>query len=166
MEGLAKLARRSDGATAIEFALVAPILFLFLFGIIELSLFMFASSVVEGATSNAARLSKTGAERSTADSPAERAQMDIARLKELVLDRGAGVLKADNLTITTSPQGGSNSGTMGASGEIVIYNIAYEWDITTPFMGEFLGEDGVVTIVASTAVVNEPFDDDPDPSAF
>lgn len=159
MKRLATLARQDDGATALEFALVAPVLFLILFGIVEFSLVMFASSVIEGATGNAARLSKTGAERSTTGSPTERAQADSARLRQLILERGSGVLKDRNLNIATIPQGGSQGGSMGSSGEIVVYRVTYNWDISTPLIGNLIADDGVFVIGSTTVVVNEPFDD-------
>lgn len=161
MKRLAKLAHQNDGATIVEFALVAPVLFLILFGIIEFSLVMFASSVIEGATGNAARLSKTGAERSTAGTSEERAELDSARLRQLVLERGSGVLKDNNdLHITVIPQGGSKDGTMGSSGEIVVYRVTYNWNIFTPLIGNLISDDGIFVISSTTVVVNEPFSDD------
>lgn len=160
MKRLHTLPRNNEGATIIEFAIVAPVLFLLVFGIIEFSLLMFASSVVEGATSNAARLSKTGAERSTAGTPEERAQADSGRLRELILQRGSGVLKSENLNVVTLPQATSRSGTMGDSGEVVIYQITYNWPISTPLIGNLISQDGIYTISSTTVVVNEPFDED------
>lgn len=50
----------SRGATVIEFALVAPLLFLILFAVIEFGLIMFIYSVLEGATSISSRVGRTG----------------------------------------------------------------------------------------------------------
>lgn len=159
MQRLGKMVRNNEGATVIEFAIVAPVFFLIVFGIIEFSLIMFASSVIEGATANAARLSRTGAERSDADNVSERAQADTARLRELILERGGGFLKNENLNIATIPQSGQD-GTMGNSGEVVIYSVTYNWNIATPIISNLIADDGVYTIGATTVVVNEPFDDD------
>ena len=157
MKRLKNLARQNDGATIIEFAIVAPELLLLLFGIIEFALIMFASSVVEGATTHAARLSKTGALRSTAGTPAAQAQAEGARLRELILDRGAGVLKNDNLNIVTITQS-DPSGSMGGSNELVIYNITYNWEVTTPIIGKIIApDDGIFAITSTVAVVNEPY---------
>lgn len=156
---LKDLIKRKDGATAIEFAIVAPVLFLLLFGIIEFSLMMFASSIVEGATANVSRLAKTGAERSTAADPNARAAEDTARLRALVLDRGRGVLKSDNLQITTIPRS-SQSGTIGSAGEMVTYNVRYEWSIITPLLSSIMGdEDGIFSISSTSVVVNEPYEE-------
>lgn len=153
-----RLYRRKDGATALEFALVLPVLLWLLFGIIEFSLMMFVSSVIEGATVTIARQSKTGADRSMAANPQDRAAEDMARLREMVLERGRGIIRGDNLDVLPHPNT-SPSGTVGQAGEMVIYSVSYEWRIITPFMGMIMGdENGVFNISSITAVVNEPFD--------
>lgn len=155
-----RITGQQAGATAIEFAIVAPVLILLLFGIIEFSLMMFASSIIEGATANISRQSKTGADRSTAADPGEQAQEDTARLQQMILARGRGVLHSDKLTVVTRPDS-SVTGSVGRAGEMVIYNVRYDWNIITPFLSSMLGdEDGIFTISSTTAVVNEPFGDD------
>ena len=57
---LNQLLRRNDGATVIEYAMVLPVLLLFIMGILEYSIIMYANAIVEGSTTAAARLSKTG----------------------------------------------------------------------------------------------------------
>ncbi len=51
---------RSEGATALEYAIVLPVLLWLVMGILEYSMVMYASAVLEGATNFAARLGKTG----------------------------------------------------------------------------------------------------------
>src|SRR5882724_5197253 len=53
------LARR-DGTTAVEFAMLAPVFVMLIMGIIEFSMIMFTSAVMESATNTTARLGKTG----------------------------------------------------------------------------------------------------------
>ncbi len=57
---LTRLWRREEGISSLDFALVAPVLMLFMTGIIEVALAMFAQHVMEGATFSASRLGKTG----------------------------------------------------------------------------------------------------------
>lgn len=155
---LKMIMRHNEGATAIEFALIAPVLFLLIFGIIEFSLIMFTSSVIEGATATISRQSKTGADRSTAATSAARAAEDSARLRQMVLDRGRGVIRSQYLDVATRPRN-SQSGTVGEASEMVIYTVSYDWQILTPFLAPIMGrEDGVFPISSTTAVVNEPFD--------
>src|SRR5690606_34982642 len=60
MKSLRHLWGREDGVTAIEFAVVAPVLLLLMFGIVEFSLIMLVNSVMESATMMTSRLGKTG----------------------------------------------------------------------------------------------------------
>ena len=52
--------RGERGATALEFAMIAPFYFLLLIGIIETSMVMFAQHVLENASATASRTGKTG----------------------------------------------------------------------------------------------------------
>ena len=155
-----KLLRQDSGATALEFAIVAPVLFLLLFGIIEFSLMMFASSVIEGATAHISRMSKTGAERSTAEDSTTRAAEDAARLRQMILERGGGVIRDANLVVLTQPKE-SQGNTVGEAGEKVVYTVSYDWHVMTPFLGTILGdEEGIFPISSMTVVVNEPFEEE------
>ena len=52
-----RILRNSEGATAIEFAIVAPVLFLIIFGTLEFAIIMHISSVVEHAVHEGAHVS-------------------------------------------------------------------------------------------------------------
>jgi len=60
MQPFKRVLRQQDGNVIIEFAIIAPVLLLIVFGIVELSLIMYTQSVMEGATTISARLGKTG----------------------------------------------------------------------------------------------------------
>src|SRR5690349_18814831 len=57
---LRRFRRNRSGATALEFAIVAPIFFVLLFAIIETALMFFASQVLETITQESARMILTG----------------------------------------------------------------------------------------------------------
>lgn len=157
MVRLQQLVRNKEGATALEFAFVAPILFLFLLGILEFSLIMFTSSVVEGGTAHAARLAKTGDGRSTAKNPNTRKQQDMARIKRIILDRGGIVLDPEKLNVAILSSGGD----IGKAGEVVTYSATYEWKVRTPMLAGLLTkkeDDSVYPISSIAVVVNEPFE--------
>jgi len=152
------LRKDREGATAIEFALIAPMLFLLIFGTIEYGLIMFTSAVVEGGTANAARMAKTGAGRSTASNPATRAAQDKKRIEDLIMARGGSFLNRNKLSVIVTPQS-SPANTTGAAGEMVTYTATYTWDILTPIMRQYFGNaDGQVLVRAVNIVYNEPFD--------
>ncbi len=58
---LRTLFRRTDGGPAIEFALLAPVLFLVTFGIIDIGIMLFTWVMMEGGLREAARYAITGA---------------------------------------------------------------------------------------------------------
>lgn len=160
------LRKNREGATAIEFALVAPLLFLLIFGTIEYGIIMFVSSVVEGGTANAARMAKTGVGRSTDSNPEARAAQDRERIENLILERGGNLLDRDNLEVIMTPasvETGANPdglNTVGGAGEMVTYTSTYTWNVLTPIMRQFLGDDeGQIRLRAVTVVYNEPYDD-------
>ena len=47
---------------------------------------------------------------------------------------------------------------VGGSGDVVVYRIAYPWQVMTPFAGHVIGQDGIFTIRVSIAVRNEPWE--------
>lgn len=156
--------KNREGATAIEFALVAPVLFLFMFGTIEFGLIMFASSIVEGGTANAARLAKTGVGRSTNENPAARASEDMARIRSLILARGGNLLDPAKLDVVMQPESVETNpdafNTTGGAGEMVTYTSTYRWNVLTPIMRQFFGDDsGLLELRSVTVVYNEPFDE-------
>lgn len=158
---LRRVVRREEGATIIEFAIVLPVFLLVLLGIIEFSLIMFVSSVIEGATSAAARMSKTGLARSGDPDVAVQSSEDMAMIRQVIMDRGFDILKPENLTVVVSPSQ-SAANTMGGSGETVVYETTYRWELMTPIVASIIApDDGIMTLSSQVVVVNEPFEDDP-----
>ncbi len=173
----------TDGVTAVEFALIAPTFVLILMGIIEFSLVMYVSSVMEGATAASGRYGKTGytAAGST------RQQQIIAT----VAARTAGLLDASKITVITTVYPSFNyisqeepyidnnhNGThdvgepytdvnhngqwdtsgvagLGNANDVVVYTVSYPWTINTPLIAGFLG--GTYTVSSRTVVKNEPY---------
>lgn len=132
------------GVTAIEFALILPVLLVLIFGIIEFSLVMFASSVIENAATSVARLSMTG----NTYSSASRRDMIVAQ----ILQSSKGLLNKDYITVQVSrfsdyvtlPEATKQVATIdldnsvnteaefGVGNQPVIYDVRYEWRLMTP----------------------------------
>ena len=87
---------REDGNTTIEFAIIAPVLFFFMFGIIEFSLLMYAGTLLEGATTISSRLGKTGFE-DEATTGISRQQM----IEDMVKEKSSALLNPNYITIST-----------------------------------------------------------------
>jgi Flp pilus assembly protein TadG len=179
-----KLCRDQHGVTALEFTMIAPAVLLFMMGIIEFSMIMFVSGVMEAATSSTSRLGKTGY---TAPGSSRQDQI-IANIKNMT----AGILNTDKLVITTKvysrfsdigkpePFVDSNGNHaynagesysdvngngqwdndmaqagLGNANDIVVYTATYPWPIATPIMNHIIG--ATYPISARMAVKNEPY---------
>lgn len=186
-ERFCELVLASSGAAVIEYALLLPVLLLLLMGAIEYNAIMYASTVLEGATTVAAREGKTGYVQSGMS------QQDY--IYSMVQNRVKGLLDTTKLQISSksyanlavvgqpepciSPAASPCPGTpgvnfvdinhngvwdpdqgatgLGAAGDVVLYTVQYTWPIMTPLMQNFIGSNGSFTLVSSTIVRNEPY---------
>jgi hypothetical protein len=46
---------------------------------------------------------------------------------------------------------------VGSSGSIVVYRLMYPWQVYTPLMGNIIGDNGIINLVAYSVVKNEPY---------
>lgn len=176
-------AKNTSGATIIEFAVVSPLLFLLLAGIIELGLILFTTSAMEGATNIGARIGKTNFYTGNRES----------YIRNEIIKLTGGMLNTNNLSISilsynsfanigqpepcispsTPPCPGipgvnftdiNGNGTWdadqgatnaGGSGAVVLYRSTYPWHLFTPLLSSLIGTDGTYTITAVSAVRNE-----------
>lgn len=180
-------ARAQQGAIAIEFALLAPVIILLLMGIIEFGLIMWASTVLEGATSMGARVGKSGA--TTSGMTREQyIRNEIKRVAGGLLDPNAIVIGTQpyptfNTTGNPPPEpcitarcGSGQAGVdysdlngnaaydavrsdSGMGGDVVVYRSTYDWPLKTPIFAQAIGRGATnsFTITAVTVVRNEPF---------
>ena len=179
----AALATCTAGATAVEFALILPVLLLFIIGSIEMAINLFIGSSIESAVMEASRYGITGTEAGVSRAD---------RVLEIVADRTYGLIDMDQVDMDTlvyesfadigepepfTDQDGNASynvgepfvdvngnatwdADMGAAGlggpsDVVVYRLSYAWGIITPMMRGVLGDS--ITHVSSIAVRNEPF---------
>ncbi len=180
------LAKKDDGSTVVEFALVAPILAMFLVAIVEFGMIMFSSILMESGLRDASRFGITGRELT--------GQTRLESIVQIISDRTIGLIDMNAATVdvmvypsfsdvgtgedyvdgnangtydagetyTDSNGNGawdSDIGVAGAgdTGDIVLYRISYDWPLLTPFASHFMGDSGAFTLQASIAVRNEPW---------
>jgi hypothetical protein len=176
-----------SGIAALEFALIAPVFFIMMMGIIEFSLIMFTLATMESATNITSRLGKTGytALGSTREE----------QIVQNVKDKTAGLLDPNQIAIDsksysnfnnigqpepcisppTTPCPGTpgvhfsdvnGNGTwdadmgkagLGGAGDVVVYTVSYPWTVQTPFVNQVIGS--IFTITVRSVVRNEPFDE-------
>jgi len=46
---------------------------------------------------------------------------------------------------------------LGTGGNIVVYKITYPWTVFPPLIGQFVGGDGIIDLMAYSVVKNEPY---------
>ncbi len=184
LKRLRKQEPRNSGATVVEFALIAPILFLLMMGIIEFGLIFFLNVMLQGAVDTASRLGKTGFAPAgvTRDSwlreqIRENMAYDMVNVDDLNISmlwyRGMQDVGQPEPCLVTTCTAGSPPGDfqdingngvwdadMGIDGSgggsmSVAYRVSYDWDIFTPIMREYLGN--TITLSSVAIVRNEAF---------
>lgn len=159
---------QGEGATAVEFALVAPAFIALLYAIFQTALVFFAQQVLQTATLQAARQIMTG--------QAQSASMTQSQFQAAVCANAAGLFNCGGVyaavqTFTTFPNvsminpisNGKFSGTglpfsPGAPGDVEVVQVFYQWPVWPGPLGFSLGNAGANTdvIVATAAFRNEP----------
>jgi Flp pilus assembly protein TadG len=169
--GIFKKGRTKSGATTLEFALVAPILLVLMFGLIEAGAVYIGQAWVTFATNDMARLIRTG--------QIQTAAVDQITFRTMMCAKLSGFFSCDtNLQIDVqayptfsaasfgSPldagnnlDASLNNYNPGTACEVVLLRTFYKWDVHTPFLATFLvnmaGQKHLIT--AAAAYRNEPF---------
>jgi hypothetical protein len=173
-------------ATAVEFALVGPVLFLLIFGIVEFGLCFTANIVLQNAIKTAARTGRTGYvdDASTRDATVRRIVKEQASVlldytkiaftskaygglsgvgtPEPFIDANGNGKRDDGETYTDVNGNGTwdeDSGVDGYGGasQIVVYTASYPWAFFTPLIGKLVSTDGTLTLTATAVIQNEPY---------
>jgi Flp pilus assembly protein TadG len=164
-------ARAISGSAALEFAMIAPVLFLFLFGVIETGVIFFAESMLQNATSDTARQIRTGQLSGTLTASQIRTSV-CGEVDGLISNCSVG-LQVD-LRAYTSFTGASYPSVTKSDGSIdpskltvqstsdcaiVLLRTFYAWSIMTPLMTPFLqsGSTGTAILTSSAAFRTEPY---------
>ncbi len=166
---LKKLARREDGSTAIEFALLAVPFMVTAVGLIELALFFTSASLMEWAVQDAGRLIRTGQLQQTAGDPLE-------EFLDAVCDRAGYTMDCDNIQyqVQKLDEFSDNDPAMDEDGNMVppaqfdvaqitagcigLVRVSYPFPFMTPLFGEAWGNYGTSRLIMSTIVFRtEPY---------
>lgn len=155
------LLRNDRGTTALEFGLISTILFMMIMGIVEFSLIMYASSVLENATVAGSRVGITG--RVNGQANVTIAQRDAA-IRDEVKVLSSGLLKPENVDIQHKVYNSFNNITgngtgnqdFGCGNQAVLYTARYNWKLFTPLIGQFFN-NGTFVVTSSALSKNEDF---------
>lgn len=183
---LRRFASSCKGATAVEFAFVAPLLFVLLFGLVEMGLCFAADIILQNATMMAARTGRTGYvdNSSTRDETVRKVVkeqasvlLDYTKLEfsskaysgldkigtpEPFIDANGNGQRDDGESYTDVNGNGKwdkDSGVDGYGGasQIVVYTVSYPWSFFTPLIGNLVSSDGNLLLSATAIVQNEPY---------
>ncbi len=153
---ISRFAGTRDGATAVEFALIAPPFLATLIAILEVSLFLFAQALLQNAAVEAGRLFMTNQEQNTFTQNSDTTtQEQSAQFESNVCPMISALFTCSSLmvnvqsyssvsgasagepTLTFNAQGGvSNAWSFesGTPGELMVVQLIYEWPILSgPF---------------------------------
>ncbi|MEE2565787.1 TadE/TadG family type IV pilus assembly protein [Hyphobacterium marinum] len=164
--------RNRRGSTAVEFALIAGPFFFFLMALIEVAAVFFASTVIENAVLESARLIRTG-QLQNGGGNAATFQTEVCNRIAVVADCDrmafeVAVFEDFDAITPTAPldsEGNMNAGNMGFdpgdAGDIVLVRVYYSWPLFLPnFAGQLSNmSDNRRLITAATVFRNEPFNE-------
>jgi len=175
-----------DGATAVEFAIIAPALIFLTFAIVESGIAFAADILLKNATYDAARTGRTGfvSEDSTQDATVKekiRSQagvlmdvdklvitsmsykgFDVLKKPEPFTDKNGNGVRDDGENFTDVNGNGAYDLDQGANGyggtaQVVLYTVTYPWTFHTPVLKQIVGNNGTVELTATAVVQNEPY---------
>ena len=163
--------RQQDGATTVEFALVAAPFLALVFAIMETAIVFFAGQTLETAGADSARLIMTGQAQTNGYSQADFKTAVCTYLTGAMFNCSNGVYVdvksyANFAAINATPpvvNGQFDSSnlayTPGGPGDIVVVRLYYQWPITVSLLGDNLSTlNGNKRLLIATSVFrNEPY---------
>jgi len=160
-----------DGATAVEFALVAPAFLAMLFAIIQVTLFLFAQQMVQNAAVQAGRMFLTGSAQSSALTQSQFATAVCPMVQALLTCSKLQINVANYSSFsgasTAAPPLYNSSGQLqttgsysyGTQGTIMVVQLVYPWPTFGIPLGAVLPNTGygTVELMGVTAFRVEPY---------
>jgi len=162
----ADFAKDQKGITTLEFAMLAPVFIYLTMGILELSIMLFTSTVVDGAIHDAGRRIRTGQAQGSGDALSDftaevcRGVQWVYPCNEIIFD----VRTYTNFSSVDVPIQVDENGNFvtefnaGGSGQITAVRAIYEWQFFTPMIGQLFGDsENKRTLTMTTAFRNEVY---------
>jgi Flp pilus assembly protein TadG len=167
---VSQLARRQEGAAAVEFGLVAAPFLALLFAIVETAIIFFAGQALETAVANSSRLIMTG--------QAQNQNFDVGAFKNAVCAKIYGLFDCQNgvyvdvrtftsFASVTMPSPVDSQGNFqnnfsyqpGGPGDIVVVRLFYQYPVYVSLLGFNLStiSGGKRLLAAASTFRNEPY---------
>jgi Flp pilus assembly protein TadG len=145
--------REARGQSVVEFAMVVPLFFLLLFGVIDIGRVFFVQMTLQNAVRQAGRFAVTGNHLTQGTNVLSRVQSIVK-----VAQEAAAGLVLDPPSIFINGQSSTNAtATAGGPGTAVTISLTTHLQVITPFVARFFGSGGIYTFTVSTTFRNEPF---------
>jgi Flp pilus assembly protein TadG len=155
------------GASAVEFALVAPIFFMMMLGILELGYMVFVQSILDWSARDAARLVRTGQAQQSANA-LQTFQTRLCADAQPIISCGSLVYQVQVFPSWSGAQNGAEQPpkrdknghlisagfTPGAGQQIVVVQVMYNYQFITTLIG---GPNYSAFLSSTVAFRNEPF---------
>jgi Flp pilus assembly protein TadG len=162
--------RDASGATAVEFAAIAPMMLAILLGVLQVALVWFAKTELFSATQSAARLVFTGQTASTYNSQAKFLNALCANLPVIFQCSGIMINMAPQASIssvsTATPTLTYNSSgavtntfayNAGTNDSVMVLQVMYQFPvIAAPLFNISTQANGTLLLVATVVFQNEP----------
>lgn len=166
-----RMLREQDGATTVEFAMVAAPFLAMMFAILETAIVFFAGQALETAAADSARLIMTGQAQTQGYDQAKFKEAVCARIYALFNCSGglyvdvkgyssfANVNTAKPIDSNGNVQTGTFGYQPGGPGDIVVVRLLYQWPVYVSLLGLNLSDTaGSKRLLMSTvAFRNEPY---------
>lgn len=160
---LGRARRARHGQSLVEFAVVAPLFFLLVFGVTDFGRLFFTKTTLQHALREAGRYAVTGQHQQDPNNPATPLSR-VQSIRNIAQSRAAGLLPASsNIDVKAYDSQGRVDAAhpAGLPGETVVVSLTTQLTLITPLIGKFFPQvngKGVYTFTVSTSFKNEPFD--------
>lgn len=170
---LRRFARARDGATAIEFGIIAIPMLILVFGTLELGMVLLVASTLDTATEFASRDVRTGVFQNSGAVTANDFKAKVCRNMTWLSANCAGRMTVEAQTFATFTTASANTSesastfdnaakrcwSVGNPGDIVLVRTYYAWPLFTPLLDKALANRNGDTRMMSSARVfrNEPY---------
>ncbi|HEX4079420.1 MAG TPA: TadE/TadG family type IV pilus assembly protein [Rhizomicrobium sp.] len=168
------LHRSCAGSALVEFAVVAPVLILLLFGTIEIGVIFFLQSTLQNAADDAARMVRTGQVQSRNMTEAQYVAQICSEMTGIIASTTCNTKLEVDMEAFNSFSNADYSNVFNANGtinqndlqfetgdacDVVLVRAFYPWSIMTPMMAPLLQNipNGQVLLMAGQAFRNEPY---------
>lgn len=177
-----RIVRDQRGVTAVEFALLAPVLFLLIMGAIEMGVMMYAKAQLEGVMRRAARMAVTG-DKVTNGAEGEKIDAFVKTSAPIVGGAKVDILKEyyDRFDQVRQPEKKDSDRTsppycfedingnqqwdknpsrtgLGGADDIINYRVTVKYPALFPLVTNVVTKNPWVEISSQTTLRNEPFE--------